>query len=57
MIVFEGLKPIVQTCAVEVIGLVIGFSDSIENNNNILVWAHVWKSLCMRLLLGGYSYS
>jgi hypothetical protein len=22
-----------------------------------LVWAHVWKSLCMRLLLGGYSYS
>jgi hypothetical protein len=56
MIVFKVLNPIVQTCAIKVIKIVIGFSGSIEKDNNILVWAHVWKSLCMCLLLGSYFY-
>jgi hypothetical protein len=35
MTMFEVLNPTVQACAIEVIGSIIGSSDSIEEDNNI----------------------
>jgi hypothetical protein len=35
LIVFEILNPTIQACVVEVVGSVVGFSDSIKEDNNI----------------------
>jgi len=32
---FEVLNPTIEACAIEVVGYVVGFGDSIEKDNNI----------------------
>jgi hypothetical protein len=52
---FEVLNPTIQTCAVIVVGFVVGFGDSIEENNNIFgVDASMEKSSCA-LVIGELS--
>jgi hypothetical protein len=55
MIVFEVLNPTVQTCAIEVVGFVLGFGDSIEKDNNIFgVGTSMEESSCT-LVVGELS--
>jgi hypothetical protein len=62
MTMFETLNLTIQACAIEVVGFVAKFGDSIEEENNIFVWVHLWKCHHMHLLLGscpcsrGYLY-
>jgi hypothetical protein len=53
MTMFEVLNPIVQICAIEVVGFVARFGDSIEKVI-YLVWVHLWKSHHVHLLLGNF---
>jgi hypothetical protein len=47
MIEIEVLNPIVQACAIQVVGFIAGFGDSIEENNNIFsVGAFMEESSC-----------
>jgi hypothetical protein len=55
MIVFELLNPIVQACAIEVVGFVYGFGDFNEKDNNIFSMGAFMEESSHALVVGELS--
>jgi hypothetical protein len=55
MIVFEVLNPIVQACAIEVVGFGVGFGDSNEKDNNIFGVGTSMEEASRALVVGELS--